>query len=179
MDAYELLGLSKEPTDDDVRRAFRKLARDTHPDHQPASEQAAAELRMQQLNEARRRAMSDLDQRRARRTPPRTATIAPVVPLQRDAAERASMACGTPVIAFPGGAVEEIVKDGISGRVCSNASQAAKAMRRDKFQPRVVRQWVEENFSSRGHGMAILSALCRVAEKTAPDPTLDTEETAA
>ncbi len=29
-----------------------------------------------------------------------------------------AMACGTPVLALPGGAVEEVVRDGISGHVC-------------------------------------------------------------
>src|SRR5262249_14539280 len=32
-----------------------------------------------------------------------------------------AMACGTPVLAFPGGAVEEVVRDGISGFVCHTA----------------------------------------------------------
>lgn len=59
-----------------------------------------------------------------------------------------AMACGTPVIAFPRGAVKEIVKDGISGRVCSSTSEAAKALTQERFRPHVVRQWVEQKFSA-------------------------------
>lgn len=59
-----------------------------------------------------------------------------------------SMACGTPVIAFPGGAVAEIVKDGVSGHVCGNVEEAVSAIGRMRFSPETVRAYVEENFSS-------------------------------
>jgi glycosyltransferase involved in cell wall biosynthesis len=90
-----------------------------------------------------------------------------------------AMACGTPVIAFPGGAVEEIVKDGISGRVCCNVSEAVEILKRKKFQPRVVRQWVEENFSAEVMAWRYYQLYAELLERTAPDPNLDTEETAA
>ncbi len=90
-----------------------------------------------------------------------------------------AMACGTPVIAFPGGAVEEVVKDGVSGRVCSDASEAAEVLKREKFQPRVVRQWVEENFSAEVMAWRYYRLYAALLEVTAPDPSLDTEETAA
>jgi glycosyltransferase involved in cell wall biosynthesis len=44
-----------------------------------------------------------------------------------------AMACGTPVIAFPGGAVEEIVEDGVSGRVCRDVAEAADVLQRYTF----------------------------------------------
>jgi glycosyltransferase involved in cell wall biosynthesis len=59
-----------------------------------------------------------------------------------------SMACGTPVIAFPGGAVGEVIEDGVSGRVCLDAGEAAKALQRDTFQPKVVRNCAEMRFSA-------------------------------
>jgi glycosyltransferase involved in cell wall biosynthesis len=59
-----------------------------------------------------------------------------------------AMACGTPVIAFPGGAVEEIVKNGISGYVCRNVNEAVAALRADGPSPRMVRAYAEKNFSS-------------------------------
>jgi glycosyltransferase involved in cell wall biosynthesis len=59
-----------------------------------------------------------------------------------------AMACGTPVIAFPGGAVEEIVKNGISGYVCRNVSEAVAALRADGPSPRMIRAYAERNFSS-------------------------------
>jgi glycosyltransferase involved in cell wall biosynthesis len=37
-----------------------------------------------------------------------------------------SMACGTPVVAFAGGAVDEIVADGITGYICRDVDQAVE-----------------------------------------------------
>jgi glycosyltransferase involved in cell wall biosynthesis len=59
-----------------------------------------------------------------------------------------SMACGTPIIAFPGGSVEELIDDGVSGRVCRNVGEAAAALQRDTFQPKVVRHCAETRFSA-------------------------------
>ena len=59
-----------------------------------------------------------------------------------------SMACGTPVIAFPGGAVEELIEDGISGRVCRDVAEAAAALQRDTFSATAVRHCAETRFSS-------------------------------
>jgi glycosyltransferase involved in cell wall biosynthesis len=59
-----------------------------------------------------------------------------------------AMACGTPVIAFRGGAVEEVVMDGISGYVCRNADEAVAALACNSFSPRIVRAYVERHFSS-------------------------------
>lgn len=60
-----------------------------------------------------------------------------------------AMACGTPVIAMPGGAVQEVVADGISGWVCRSTSEMA-ARARDAatvFQPASVRAYVARHFS--------------------------------
>ena len=32
-----------------------------------------------------------------------------------------AMACGTPVLALPGGSVEEVVRDGVSGFICNSS----------------------------------------------------------
>jgi glycosyltransferase involved in cell wall biosynthesis len=90
-----------------------------------------------------------------------------------------AMACGTPVIAFPGGAVEEIVKNGVSGRVCCGVSQAVETLKRERFQPRLVRQWAEKNFSAEVMAWHYYQLYADLLEETAPDPDLDTEETAA
>jgi glycosyltransferase involved in cell wall biosynthesis len=58
-----------------------------------------------------------------------------------------AMACGTPVIAFPGGAVPEIVKDGISGYICRSVEEMAARARELRFDAASVRQYVEQNFS--------------------------------
>jgi glycosyltransferase involved in cell wall biosynthesis len=90
-----------------------------------------------------------------------------------------AMACGTPVIAFPGGAVEEIVEAGVSGRVCCGVDQAVEALKREKFEPRIVRQWAEKNFSAEVMAWHYYQLYADLLEETAPDPDLDTEETAA
>jgi glycosyltransferase involved in cell wall biosynthesis len=59
-----------------------------------------------------------------------------------------AMACGTPVIAFPGGAVEEIVDDGISGKVCRDVAEAADVLQRYSFQPKAVHHCAETRFSA-------------------------------
>ena len=80
MDAYEMLGLSRDASAEQVRAAFRRLAREHHPDQQPAREREVAHVRMQLINEARQRALQGIDQRAAERGQP----VRPVVvPLQR------------------------------------------------------------------------------------------------
>ncbi len=59
-----------------------------------------------------------------------------------------SMACGTPVIAFKRGSVPEVVKDGKTGFVVENISQALKAVRNiDKIKREDCRKWVEKKFA--------------------------------
>jgi glycosyltransferase involved in cell wall biosynthesis len=59
-----------------------------------------------------------------------------------------SMACGTPVVAFPGGAVEEVIEDGISGKVCRDVDEAAATLRNYTFQPKAVHHCAETRFSA-------------------------------
>ena len=49
-DYYETLGVSKTATDDEIRSAFRKLARKHHPD--VAKDKKTAEEKFKQINEA-------------------------------------------------------------------------------------------------------------------------------
>jgi glycosyltransferase involved in cell wall biosynthesis len=58
-----------------------------------------------------------------------------------------AMACGTPVLACPGGAVPEIVKDGVSGYICASMQDMVQRAKSLDFDPAAVRQYVEENFS--------------------------------
>lgn len=60
-----------------------------------------------------------------------------------------AMACGTPVLALPGGSVKEIVRDGISGYVCGSINELAQSAREieTRIQPAAVRRYAEEHFS--------------------------------
>lgn len=51
-DYYKTLGVSKDATHDDIRKAFRKLARKYHPDVVEAAGKAAAEEKFKEINEA-------------------------------------------------------------------------------------------------------------------------------
>lgn len=58
-----------------------------------------------------------------------------------------AMACGTPVLALPGGSVPEVVKNGVSGWICRDTSEMAGRARALDIPPRSCRQHVVENFS--------------------------------
>jgi len=59
-----------------------------------------------------------------------------------------AMACGTPVLAMPGGSVPEIVSPGVSGYICRSVIEMAKRARNLDLNPVTVRKYVEENFST-------------------------------
>ena len=53
MDPYKVLGVTPQTSDDDVKRAYRELARKYHPDNYVGSPLAdLAETRMKEINEA-------------------------------------------------------------------------------------------------------------------------------
>ena len=58
-----------------------------------------------------------------------------------------AMACGTPVLALPGGSVSEIVRDGISGYVCHSIDELASRATRIEITPVSLRRYAEEHFS--------------------------------
>lgn len=61
-----------------------------------------------------------------------------------------AMACGTPVIAFEGGSVKEIVEDGISGFVVKNVEEAVDAAKKlDTIDRAKCRARFEERFSAK------------------------------
>ncbi len=60
-----------------------------------------------------------------------------------------AMACGTPVLALPGGSVGEVIENGVNGFICSSVEEMA-ARARDvgrTIAPAVVRQHVQQHYS--------------------------------
>ncbi len=59
-----------------------------------------------------------------------------------------AMATGTPVIAFPGGSVAEIVREGISGFLCSGVNDAVARLRNlPALKPAAIRAYAQQFFS--------------------------------
>jgi curved DNA-binding protein len=61
-DYYEVLGVPRTASADDIKRAYRQLARKHHPDLQPAAERSRAAERFKDINEAYE-VLSDPDKR--------------------------------------------------------------------------------------------------------------------
>jgi glycosyltransferase involved in cell wall biosynthesis len=75
-----------------------------------------------------------------------------------------SLACGTPVIAFPGGAVTEILQDGVTGFVVNNVKAAAEALSRI---PSISRSRCREVFETRFSARRMCEDYVRVYERVA------------
>lgn len=60
-----------------------------------------------------------------------------------------AMACGAPVLALPGGSVQEVVADTVSGYVCRSVDDMALRARdiQSHISPQIVREYAERNFS--------------------------------
>jgi glycosyltransferase involved in cell wall biosynthesis len=60
-----------------------------------------------------------------------------------------AMACGTPVLALPGGAVEEVVQNNVSGFVCQSVDEMVQRASQiaGQFSPANVRQYCQQYFS--------------------------------
>ena len=60
-----------------------------------------------------------------------------------------AMACGAPVLAFPGGAVEEVIPAGLGGYICKDVDEmAVRTKDAVSLNPANIRAYVEKNFST-------------------------------
>jgi glycosyltransferase involved in cell wall biosynthesis len=60
-----------------------------------------------------------------------------------------SMACGTPVLAMPGGSVREVVREGVSGHLRNTAEELALCAQNLNIAPETVRDYAEQHFSAK------------------------------
>jgi glycosyltransferase involved in cell wall biosynthesis len=74
-----------------------------------------------------------------------------------------AMACGTPVLAFAGGAVEEIVCDGVNGWICHDVGDMAKRIS-CHIRPLACRSFVSGNFSVARMADAYLEVYANAAD---------------
>lgn len=76
-----------------------------------------------------------------------------------------AMACGTPVIGFPYGAIPEIIQDGVNGFICENADEMAeKVSMISKIERKKVREIAEGKFSDKtipGQYLALYAAMIK------------------
>jgi glycosyltransferase involved in cell wall biosynthesis len=60
-----------------------------------------------------------------------------------------AMACGTPVLALPGGSVEEVIENGVNGFICRSVEEMAARVRTvgQEIAPAMVCQYAKQHFS--------------------------------
>jgi glycosyltransferase involved in cell wall biosynthesis len=76
-----------------------------------------------------------------------------------------SMACGTPVIAFPRGSMPEIIEDGVNGLLVSDLDEASSAVKKINLLDRQqCRQIVEKRFSKERMVQDYLNVYRRILE---------------
>jgi glycosyltransferase involved in cell wall biosynthesis len=81
-----------------------------------------------------------------------------------------ALACGTPVVAFRGGSVEEILDDGISGFVVGSLDEAVDATRGiDRISRAACRETFERRFTSARMAANYVQLYQRVIERAAPN----------
>lgn len=90
-----------------------------------------------------------------------------------------AMAAGTPVIAFPAGALADIVKDGETGFIVNDAAEMAEAIKRtDEISPSACRRYVQENYCMQTMTSSYLDLYRRTAaswnpSRPATDPRVE------
>ena len=75
-----------------------------------------------------------------------------------------AMACGTPVLALSGGAVDEVVKEGVSGHIRSTPEELVECAKNLKLDPQAVRAYMEEFFSVNRMGRDYVSLYTEILQ---------------
>jgi glycosyltransferase involved in cell wall biosynthesis len=81
-----------------------------------------------------------------------------------------AMACGTPVLAFRGGAVEEIVRDGVNGWICADEDDMAAKIATLDISPDACRAYVAEHFTASRMADQYMDIYQRAIGRPAPAP---------
>jgi glycosyltransferase involved in cell wall biosynthesis len=81
-----------------------------------------------------------------------------------------AMVCGTPVLAFEGGSVPEVVRDGVSGWICRSVDEMSRKARNVGIDPSVVQEYVRENFSLDRMADRYLELYQQIAAEAQPAP---------
>lgn len=76
-----------------------------------------------------------------------------------------AMACGTPVVALRGGAVEEVIEDGVTGFICDHPDELPAAIARaSELDPHACRRRVEDYFGVDQLGAGYEAAYYRILD---------------
>ncbi|AYF79450.1 glycosyltransferase family 4 protein [Nocardia yunnanensis] len=80
-----------------------------------------------------------------------------------------AMVCGTPVVALRGGAVAEVIVDGVTGRVCDDPAELPAAIAEVQgYDPHAMRKHVESNFGADTLGRGYEEIYRRVVREYRP-----------
>src|SRR6185295_11487573 len=81
-----------------------------------------------------------------------------------------ALACGTPVVAFRGGSVDEILEDGVTGYIVEDLDRAIEATRQvDRLSRAACRQAFERRFASARMASHYVQLYERVIARAAPN----------
>jgi glycosyltransferase involved in cell wall biosynthesis len=86
-----------------------------------------------------------------------------------------AMACGTPVLAFPGGSVDEVVTDGVNGWICRDVDEMAGRVASLGVPPMACRKIAAERFSVARMADQYLEVYERALMDTAAAPAAELE----
>lgn len=97
--------------------------------------------------------------------------IPSLVPETSSVVAMEAMASGTPVIAFPSGALAEIIDNGLTGFIVNDVEEMAEAIKRaDEIDPTQCRKTAEERFNYKRMGNEYLNAYKAIIENEVKHP---------